>query len=171
MNKPKRPELRLIILNVIAVSSFIQFAVPDAKGAPRSSYASGIGVATQPGAAPQAAEGQTLSNRIAIIPPKSSHPPVNPAVLPAVRTALSQLPGSIYRLLDEKGATVTIAPNIEDKWPGSGDCAKPDVADGTLGEEPGRTYGRDVHIYEREKVRGSNDLKEARAVSEMIRVL
>lgn len=122
-------------------------------------------------AAPAAGTATSLINRITVIPPVQNHPPVSRAAIDAVRTAVGRLPSNIYRLLDSKGATITLAPNIMDKWPKAGDDAKPGVKDGTLGEEPGRTYGHDVHVYEREKVRGTSELKEARSSAEMVRVL
>ena len=105
--------------------------------------------------------------RIIIVPPVAGHPAVSHAMITTVHDIVSKLPRSIYKYLDDGGATINLAPNIEDKWPGSGDGKKTTVADGTMGEEPGRTYGRDVHIYEREKVRGANTLKEARSQSEI----
>jgi tetratricopeptide (TPR) repeat protein len=105
--------------------------------------------------------------RIIIVPPAMGHPAVSQAMISTVRGIVAKLPSHMYKYLDEGGATINLAPNIEDKWPGSGDGKKVTVADGTMGEEPGRTYGRDVHIYEREKVRGANTLKDARSQSEI----
>lgn len=122
-------------------------------------------------ASPAAGTATSLLNRITVVPPVQNHPPVSRSAIDAVRTAVGRLPSNIYRLLDSKGATITLAPNIMDKWPKAGDEAKPGVKDGTLGEEPGRTYGHDVHVYEREKVRGTSELKEARSSAEMVRVL
>lgn len=127
--------------------------------------------ATPVSAAPVANSAAPLINRITVVPPIQNHPAVSRAAVDAVRTAVGRLPSTIYRLLDTKGATITLAPNITDKWPKAGDDVKPGVKDGTLGEEPGRTYGHDVHVYEREKVRGTNELKEARSTGEMVRVL
>ncbi len=76
----------------------------------------------------------------------------------------------MYQLLSNGGATINLGPNIDDKWPGSGEQMKPNVADTTLGEEPGRTYGHDVHVYERKKARGDNALLDARSQSEISRI-
>lgn len=47
---------------------------------------------------------------------------------------------------------------------------KPNVSDTTMGEEPGRTYGHDVHVYERKKSRTDNSLLDARPQSEIARI-
>jgi tetratricopeptide (TPR) repeat protein len=115
---------------------------------------------------PAATAGKTaLIDRIIVFPPTSGHPAVSYATIATVRNIVQKLPRHIYQYLSDGGATINLVPNIEDKWPGSGDGKKPTVADGTMGEEPGRTYGHDVHIYEREKVRGANVLKDARSQS------
>jgi len=108
-----------------------------------------------------------LSERIVVVPPRGNHPAVGYATISTVRDIVNRIPRHMYKYLDEGGATINLAPNIEDKWPGSGDGKKVTVADGTMGEEPGRTYGRDVHIYEREKVRGEDVLKAPRDQSEI----
>lgn len=112
-----------------------------------------------------------LRDRIAVVPPLLDHPPVSPITVEAVRRAIDKLPAPIYDLLDKSGATITLAPNIIDKWPDAGDLAKPFVQDQTLGEEPGRTYGRDLYLYEREKVRGSTQLKEAQSPEFVVSIL
>lgn len=112
-----------------------------------------------------------LIDRITVYPPRQGHPAVSQASVLAVKTAVSRLPPSILKILDKKGATITIAPNIEDKWPGSGEELKPWEQDVTLGEEGGRTYGHNVHIYERPKERGSSRLKEMRSTVEIVRHL
>jgi len=112
-----------------------------------------------------------LLERITVYPPRSGHPAVSAATVSAVKTAVSRLPPAILKILDKAGATITIAPNIEDKWPGSGEEPKPWEPDVTLGEEGGRTYGHNIHIYERAKERGSNRLKEMRSTVEVVRHL
>lgn len=108
-----------------------------------------------------------LIDRIIVFPPTAGHPAVSQAMIATVRGIVLKLPRNIYQFLSDGGATINLVPNIEDKWPGSGDGKKPTVPDGTLGEESGRTYGHDVHLYERKKVRGANILKEARSQSEI----
>lgn len=112
-----------------------------------------------------------LLERITVYPPRAGHPAVSQATVTAVKTAVSRLPPSILKILDKAGATITIAPNIEDKWPGSGEELKPWEPDVTLGEEGGRTYGHHIHIYERAKERGSSRLKEMRSTMEIVRNL
>jgi len=109
-----------------------------------------------------------LIERIIIVPPLAGHPAVSASMIAAVRAALLKYPRHIYKYLEDGGATINLSPNIEDRWPGSGDGKKETVKDGTMGEEPGRTYGRDCYVYEREKVRGKNVLKEARSTKQII---
>ncbi len=106
-------------------------------------------------------------DRITLYPPKFGHQPISHETAETVKSVARGLPPHILKILDESGATITVAPNIIDKWPGSGDGLKPGVPDTTMGEEPGRTYGHDVHIYEREQIRGSTELKAVRSQSEI----
>lgn len=124
------------------------------------------------GAAPAAAAGKAvgLIDRIVIIPPRNGHPPVSQQMISTVQEICRQIPRNMYQLLSKGGATINLGPNIDDKWPGSGEQIKPNEADTTLGEEPGRTYGHDVHIYERKKARGDNSLLDARPQSEISRI-
>lgn len=110
-------------------------------------------------------------DRVYIIPPLNNHPPVSRTTYDAVRSAISRLPKKIYHLLDDTSTTVYLAPNIIDKWPKAGDDPKPDMPNVTLGEEPGRTYGREIYLYEREKERGTTNLKEARTTAFIVRIL
>ena len=112
-----------------------------------------------------------LLERVNVVAPKFGHAPVRPATVATCKKVLRKLPSKIYTLLEEGGATLNIAPNIEDNWPGSGDSERPGLVDMTLGEETGRCYGRDVWIYESEKVRGSHKLKPARSQERMRRAL
>ena len=108
-----------------------------------------------------------LMDRIRVIEPKFGHAPVRDATVATCKQVLQKLPSKIYNLLEQGGATINIAPNIEDNWPGSGDGRRPGPLDRTMGEEGGRCYGRDVWIYESAKVRGSQKLKPARSQGEM----
>ena len=112
-----------------------------------------------------------MIEHVIVFPPAAGHPAVSQTTIDTVHRVLAHLPKSIYRLLDDAGTTITIAPNIEDKWPGSGDTLKPNEDNVTLGEEGGRTYGRAVHIYERPKLRGKNVLGPARTAGTLSEAL
>jgi tetratricopeptide (TPR) repeat protein len=139
-------------------------AAPATAGA-----APGATPATATGAKPAEIAGKktTLIDRITLYPPKFGHTPVSQTTAETVKAVVHGLPRHILKILDDCGATITIAPNIIDKWPGSGDGLKPGKSDMTMGEEPGRTYGHDVHLYEREQIRGTTNLKEVRPQSEI----
>lgn len=140
------------------------------KLAPAVAAAAAVGPAAAPPApSPAVSTGakNTLLDRITLYPPKFGHQPISNQTADTVREVVRALPPKIKKILDEGGATITIAPNIIDKWPGSGDGLKPGRSDMTMGEEGGRTYGRDVHVYEREQIRGTNDLKDIRPQSEI----
>lgn len=136
-------------------------------------------VSTQVGAAASAAQSARPTataqvpyrDRIIIVPPTKNHPPVSSSLVAAVRGALGRLPRNVYDILNNSGATVNLAPNIEDKWPGSGDGDKPNSPGATLGEEGGRTYGRDIYLYERKKLKGSDELSEARSTDQVLSTL
>lgn len=108
-------------------------------------------------------KGPLINERIRVIPPKFGHAPVRPETVATAKDVLEKLPPKIYKLLEDGGATVNLAPNIEDNWPGSGDGLRPGDADMTMGEEGGRCYGRDAWIYEAAKVRGSQELRRPRS--------
>jgi hypothetical protein len=104
-----------------------------------------------------------LIDRINVVAPKFGHAPVRAATIETCKQVLRKLPTKVYRLLEDNNATINLAPNIEDNWPGSGDGDRPGSLDMTMGEESGRCYGRDVWLYEAEKVRGSQQLKTPRS--------
>lgn len=141
-----------------------------AKLSPRASGA----VAPAASAIPIASQGaatRSFRQRVIEIEPKFGHSRVQRATLSMVVETIGRLPTNIYKILDEGGATVNVGPNIIDKWPGSGDGEKPGASDTVMGEEPGRTYGRDVHIYESEMIRGTTELKAPRSSQEIRNVL
>lgn len=107
------------------------------------------------------------NERDATIAPKFGYAPVRAATVATCEEVLRKLPSKIYNLLEQGGATINLAPNIEDNWPGSGDGQRPGPLDRTMGEESGRCYGRDVWLYESEKVRGSQKLKPPRPQDEI----
>lgn len=109
-----------------------------------------------------------LKDRVVVVPPRNGHPAVSPTFVAAIRKSLAKLPPHIYKLLDMGGATINLAPNIEDKWPGSGDGDKPTEMGVTMGEEPARTYGHDIHVYERRKIRGVDQLGAARGTEDLV---
>lgn len=139
-----------------------------AAGLPIGAAASGSGT---PGAGALPTANVPFKDRIILVPPAAGHQAVSESTRAAVKAAIARLPAPIYKILDEGGATVNLAPNIEDKWPGSGDGDKPTEAGVTMGEEPGRTYGHDSYIYERKKYRGSNELGEARSSRDIVNCL
>lgn len=108
-----------------------------------------------------------LDERIIIVAPKFNHPAVSPTTVRTVESVLKRLPEHLYRILDEGKATITIAPNLIDKWPGTSDGNKPKIWDVTMGEEGARAYNADIHIYEREAIRNSTQLKDMRSQAEI----
>ena len=111
--------------------------------------------------------GPLIEKRIRVIPPRYGHEPVRPETIAMAKDVLLKLPPKVYNMLQEQGASVNLAPNIEDNWPDSGDGLKPGAPHMTMGEEGGRCYGRDIWLYEAEKIRGSKKLKPARDVSKI----
>lgn len=116
-------------------------------------------------------KGPLINERIHVIPPKFGHAPVRAETIATARDVLEKLPRKVYRLLEEGGASVNLAPNIEDNWPGSGDGIKPGTTDTTMGEEGARCYDRAAWIYESKKVRGSHELKPPRSQDEQRKAL
>lgn len=89
-----------------------------------------------------------LRERITIIYPRFNHPRVSEHTLYVVRTTIESLPAHIYQILDEGGATIYVGTNPLDKFPDSLKGVHP--ADGHLFcNEPGRTYKREMYIWER----------------------
>lgn len=127
------------------------------------------GAIAEPSAANTPAVSRTpFKDRLIIVPPLAGHPAVSSGMQTAIKAAMQKLPPHIYKILDDGGATVNLAPNIEDRWPGSGDGEKPRQEGTTMGEEPGRTYDHDCYIYERKKLKGSNELGEARPIRDIV---
>lgn len=128
------------------------------------------GGATAPGPGPvvdPAPAGNGLKDRISVTPPKWGHPPVNPKNVEAIRNAIANLPPRVRRTLDESTASISISPNMIDKWPESIKDLPEDKEELNLAEVPGRIYVKEMNVYERAKVRGSTALKAARTTSEM----
>lgn len=131
----------------------------------------GTRLPSDPFAAMEAARSLPFKERIVVVPPKFGHKAVSSSSVSTARSVIARLPTKIYNILDKGGATINLSPNIIDKWPGSGDGIKPTDLGSTMGEEPGRTYGHDVHVYEREAIRNSNELKEIRDQNEIYNIL
>jgi len=144
----------------------IKFSAPTVSQTP-----GGTRLPSDPFAATEAARKLPFKERIIVVPPKFGHKPVSSITVATARGIISRLPQKIYNILDKGGATINLAPNIIDKWPGSGDGMKPGSSHTTMGEEGGRTYDHDVHVYEREAMRNSNELKDIRDQSEIYNAL
>ncbi len=107
---------------------------------------------------------QGLMARIVITPPLFSHKPVSQATINAAREAIAALPPHLRKMLDDTAdARVILSPNMIDRWPESIKEIPEDSPALNLAELPGRIYGKDMCVYERAKMRGSNSLKEARS--------
>lgn len=114
------------------------------------------------GGAPAAAGDTGLMARIVVTPPQFGHKPVLPSTIAAAREAVAALPAPLRKMLDDSDARVILSPNLIDRWPESIKDLPETGPELNLAELPGRIYGKDMCIYERAKVRGSNALKEAR---------
>lgn len=119
-----------------------------------SGKSTSAGATKAPVKAAQSAPG--VLGRISILPPKFEHPAVSTSMITTVQNAIIQLPKGIRKILDDGGAQIILAPNISDKWPQS-------VTDEGLGYDKGRTYGREMYVFERqiEKDRDPSELGPA----------
>ncbi len=141
--------------------------VSNFRGTPAAAQAIGYIQKLDPEAAkaaiagPLAKASQHYIDRIYIVKPLAGHPAVSKTMIAAVKETVRGLPPHIYQILDKNGATINLAPNIEDRWPGSGEGLKPGKLDVTMGEEPSRTYDHNTFIYERQKLRGVSKLGSA----------
>jgi hypothetical protein len=115
-----------------------------------------------------------LVDSLIIAQPKFGHLPVREVTVNIVKSAIQQLKPSAYYLLNEGGATITVAPNTIDRWPEGGEIVL-ECENRVLGEVPGHTLhrdnqGPDIAIYERPIVRGTRKLKEPFSDSEILRI-
>lgn len=127
-------------------------ALESIKNAPKPGTAQGgpATAASTPGKPPAAgqrtpgaAQDLGLMGRITIVPPRMGHPAVSKDAITAVQNAILKLPKNIRKILDDGGAKLWIAPNISDRWEDS-------VKEGSpVGQEKGRTYGREMYVFER----------------------
>ncbi len=107
--------------------------------------------------------GKGLMNRITILAPIESrgiakHPPVSGQFVALIKSTVQRFPPAIYSALDQSNCTITIGPNIVDKWPDCGDELAPGKKT-KLSEDVGRTYGMDVYFWERPLVDGPGGKK------------
>jgi len=131
-------------------------AVPVTKAAPKTAPKA---PAADPYLRPADPKKLPFNKRIFVVPPLFGHAPVRPKTIKMAQDVVNGLPKHIYDLLDKGGATINLAPNIIDKWPGSGDGHRPGPLDIVMGEEIGHCYDRDVYLYEAPIVRGTTKLR------------
>ena len=81
--------------------------------------------------------------------PASGHPKVSARMIATIKQTIEGLPKSVYKTLDEGGAKIFLAANVIDKWPDCINMPRPGSPDQSIADEPGRTYGRDIYVYER----------------------
>jgi tetratricopeptide (TPR) repeat protein len=110
-----------------------------------------------------------FEDRIYLSRPRADHPAVSMPTRMTIRNAILGLPAHLYKILDDGGVVISLAPNTDDVRRGSGDRDKPGT-DETMGEEGGRTFGREIHIYERPKAKDSYDLGEIRSTPELLHI-
>lgn len=120
-------------------------------GAPEAKFAKECMEKLQPKT--QVSLGKGILNRITILSPIQSksvaaHPPVSGTYIAMIKSTIQKLPPLIYKTIDESNATITIGPNIVDKWPDSGDELAPGKTT-KLSEDHARTYGMDIYMWER----------------------
>ena len=132
---------------------------------PLSAPATQVGTKSTANAA-TVADPSLAFDTIIVTKPQFSHPKVSQHTVDIVKTAIRRLKPSIYKMLRDSGATVTVAGNTSDRWPNNTDIEKPmDGSDDVFGEAAGVTYhrdhtGPDIGIYERRMVRGTKLLQE-----------
>lgn len=107
--------------------------------------------------------GPGVLSRITLLAPIDSrniakHPPVSPKYIDLIKTTLQSLPPAIRKSIDESTCTITIGPNIVDRWPDAGDEIAPGKTT-KLSQDIARTYGMDVYIWERPLVSGPGNIK------------
>lgn len=131
-------------------------AAANASAPPAAPAAAPVAVPAAPGAV-------GLATRILVIPPMKGHQPCLPATIKAVNDAVAAVPPHLRKLLDDSGASIVLSPNIIDRWPDTVKELDEEQEGETMAEAGGRIYGKEMCVYERAKIRGSMNLKEARA--------
>ncbi len=103
----------------------------------------------------------SVLQRIEVIAPTvPGHPPVESSTVSSVRSALLKLPAYVLKILDNNGTTIYVGTNSTDKFPEDWRVSKPGLEAITLSQEPGRTIGSDIYIWERPTEPGSKELSE-----------
>lgn len=135
----------------------------------RSGSAGGTagGTGTADGAARKVAtRPKTLEDRVVVVMPRFGHPPVDASTVDMVKSEVNQLPDYVHSVLEIGGATISIAPNMTDKFPEalSGNMNKETF---DLAQAGGRCYGRDVYLYERPLMENKKELGSLRPSGDM----
>lgn len=115
------------------------------KLAPGSSPAKATAVASTASASKS---DPALVNKINVLKTLDGRAPVRQATVESAKYVIRCLPPKIAEMLFKGGATINLASNMVDKWPDSLHEKHPSLPDVYLRDEPGRTYGHDVYIYE-----------------------
>lgn len=89
-----------------------------------------------------------LVNKINVLKSLDGRTPVRPATVESAKYVIRCLPPKIAEMLFKGGTTINLASNIVDKWPEALNDKHHSLPDVYLRDEPGRTYGHDVYIYE-----------------------
>lgn len=129
-----------------AEAKFAQECIDKLK--PKSSDKSSLG---------QAGTLKGLIHRITVLEPKAGHPPVSSEYIGMIKTTVANLPPDIYKIIDKGGCTITLAPNIVDKWPDAGNESAPGKEHIKLSQDLGRTYGADIFMWERPLLLGGKN--------------
>lgn len=98
-----------------------------------------------------------LINRITVLEPLAGHPPVSTEFIGMIKTTVANLPPDIYKVIDKGNCSITLAPNIVDKWPDSGNESAPGKEEVKLSQDLGRTYGTDIYMWERPLLLGGKN--------------
>lgn len=130
-------------------------------GSPEAKFAKECMEKLQPKS--QVSLGKGIMNRITILAPIESksigkHQAVSSNFITMVKSTLQSLPAEIYRILDNSNCTITLGPNIVDKWPDCGNELAPGKTT-KLSEDPARTYGMDIYLWERPLEDGPHNQK------------
>lgn len=124
---------------------------------PKNSAGS-VGAAQTATASPQ--KEPNLMERILVIEPKFSHPPVSSHMMWLVRSTVSRLPATVFKVLDQAGLKIYVTPNLMDRFPDAVNTPHPVIPGGYLTDELGRCYGKELYIYERTTRHGGTALGE-----------
>jgi tetratricopeptide (TPR) repeat protein len=105
--------------------------------------------ATPKTASSSASSGQKgLIDRIYIVPPRFGHAPVSNRTIRLVRSLLTDMPPTVYKILDQGKTNLFLTPNLMDRFP-EVVGVKNDHLGIYFSQEHGRTYEHDVYLCER----------------------